>query len=156
MENFFNYLTKTIPPEDVLVWLDANNIIYEKLELFSDFSQSLYQLINSTYLGESNLPNDTKISLSEDDKLNHFNWCWNKTLNNFHKEGIKFSDKGDHYDYYKSFFFDIFYNQSEEHVRESVGLFFDDLFDVDKDFTKSDLDMISAIYKYLDKSIKKV
>ena len=156
MENFFNYLTKTIPPEDVLKWLDANNIIYEKLELFSDFSQSLHLLIKNTYLGETNLPNDTKITLSDDDNEKHFDWCWKKLLDNFQKEGIKFSNKGDHYDYYKSFFLDIFYNQKEEHIRESVGLFFDELFDVEKDFTKSDLDMVSAIYKYLDKNIKKV
>ena len=90
MENFFNYLTKTIPPEDVLKWLEANNIIYEKLELFSDFSQSLHLLIKNTYLGETNLPNDTKITLSDDDNEKHFDWCWKKLLDNFHKEGIKY------------------------------------------------------------------
>ena len=68
MENFFNYLTKPILPEDVLVWFEANNIIYEKLELFSDFSLSLYDLIIKTYLGESDTPNDTKITLTEEDK----------------------------------------------------------------------------------------
>jgi tRNA(Leu) C34 or U34 (ribose-2'-O)-methylase TrmL len=88
MENFFNYLTKPILPEDVLVWFEANNIIYEKLELFSDFSLSLYDLIIKTYLGESDTPNDTKITLTEEDKEKHFDWCWVKLLNNFEKEGI--------------------------------------------------------------------
>ena len=64
MENFFNYLTKPIAHEDVLVWFEANNIVYEKLELFSDFSLSLYDLIRDTYLGESDVPVDTKITLS--------------------------------------------------------------------------------------------
>ena len=77
-------------------------------------------------------------------------------MGNFEKEGIKFSKKGEHYEYYKSFFFEIFYNQNEEHLRNSVGQFFEELFDMDKGFTKSDLDMVSTIYKYLDKNIKKV
>ena len=156
MENFFNYLTKPISHEDVIVWFEANNIIYEKLELFSDFSLSLYDLVVKTYLGENNLPNDTKITLSDDDNEKHFDWCWKKLLDNFEKEGIKFSSKGEHYEYYKSFFFEIFYNQKEVKIRESVGRFFDELFDMDKGFTKSDLDMVSTIYKFLDKSIKKV
>ena len=54
------------------------------------------------------------------------------------------------------FFFDIFYDQKDEQLRNSVGQFFNELFDMDKGFTKSDLDMVSTIYKYLDKSIKKV
>ena len=156
MENFFNYLTKPILPEDVLVWFEANNIIYEKLELFSDFSLSLHDLIMQTYLGENDTPNDTKITLTEDDDEKHFNWCWLKLLTNFEKEGIMFSNDGDHYDYYKSFFFEIFYNQKEDQLRNSVGHFFEELFDMDKGFTKSDLDMVSTIYKYLDKNIKKV
>jgi hypothetical protein len=156
MENFFNYLTKLISTEDVLIWFEANNIIYEKLELFSDFSLSLYDLIRKTYLGESNLPNDTKITLSDDDNLKHFDWCWKKTLDNFSKEGIKFSQEGEHYEYFKTFFFDIYYNQREEYLKNSVGEFFKDLFDTQKPFTKSDLDVVSSIYKYLDKNIKKV
>lgn len=142
--------------EDVLVWFDANNIIYEKLELFSDFSLSLHELVIKTYLGETNVPNDTKIVLSNDDNEKHFDWCWKKLLDNFEKEGIKFSSRGEHYEYYKAFFFDIFYNQKEERIRESVGQFFDELFDMEKGFTKSDLDMVATIYKFLDKNIKKV
>lgn len=56
----------------------------------------------------------------------------------------------------KTFFLDIFYNQKEERIRESVGQFFDELFDMEKGFTKSDLDMVATIYKFLDKNIKKV
>lgn len=155
MENFFNYLTKPVTHDDVLIWFEANNIIYEKLELFSDFSLSLYEIVVKTYLGEDNIPYDTKITLSDDDNLKHFDWCWGKVLNNFIKEGITFSKKGEHYEYYKSFFFDVFYNQKDIKIRESVGQFFNDLFDIDKEFTKSDLDTVSTMYKFLDKNIKK-
>jgi hypothetical protein len=86
-----------------------------------------------------------------DDNEKHFEWCWNKTVDNFKKEGLTFDNKGEHYDYFKSFFDEIFYNQKDEKVRKSISSFFSDLFDVKKPFTKSDLDMISTIYKMLDK-----
>jgi hypothetical protein len=154
MENFFNYIAKPLKPEDVDIWFSANNIIFEKLELFSDFSHSLNYLIVDTYLGESTVPNETKIILSKEDKLKHFDWCWGKVITNFGKEGIIFEVKGEHYDYFKTFFMDIFYNQPDDKIKNSINSFFTDLFDKDKPFTKSDLDMIVNIYKILDKNIK--
>jgi hypothetical protein len=154
MENFFNYITKPLNPEDVDVWFRVNNIIPEKLELFSDFSHSLNITIVDTYLGENTLPNETKIIMSEDDNVKHFDWCWNKTISSFEKENINFSIKGEHYDYFQAFFNDIFYNQSDDKIRKSIGNFFSDLFDIKKPFTKSDLDMISTIYKTLDRNLK--
>ena len=153
MENFFNYISKPLQPEDVDVWFRVNNIIPEKLELYSDFTHSLNNLISSTYLGESNI-NETKIILSEDDNKNHFEWCWGKVIDNFNKETIKFDKKGEHFDYFESFFGETFYNQKDTKVKSSIGFFFTDLFNNDKSFTKSDLDMVTTIYKLLDKYLK--
>lgn len=144
-----------MPLEDVDIWFRVNNIIPEKLELFSDFSHSLNILLIETYLGEDELPNETRITLTEEDKKNHFDWCWNKVIELFIKENIFFEKEGGHYEYFKTFFDDIFYNQKEKIVRESITPFFDDLFDIKKSFTKSDLDMILTIYKLLDKNMKK-
>ncbi len=153
MENFFKYISKPIPPDDVDVWFKINNIIPEKMELFSDFSYSLNMLIVETYLGENNT-SETKIVLSNEDVEKHFQWCFNKVIDNFSKEGIIIKKKGEHYDYFKTFFYDVFYNQKEEKVRKSIGEFFNELFDIKKPFTKSDLDMIGVIYKLLDKNLE--
>ena len=155
MDNFFNYVTKQVKHEEVDLWFKSNNIIPEKLELFSDFAQSLNELIVETYLGESDSPNETKVTMSEEDKINHFIWCWNKVVDNFQKENIIFSRKGEHFDYFISFFQEIFYKQENKKVRDSVSGFFDELFDIKKPFTKSDLDMINSLYKGLDKNMNK-
>ncbi len=139
-------------PDDVDIWFRVNNIIPEKMDLYYDFSFSLYYLILDTYLGDDK-NSETKIVLSDEDNLKHFEWCWNKTIENFQKEEITFNKKGDHYDYFLSFFTDIFYNQKESKIKSSIGTFFNDLFDRKKPFTKSDLDMISSIYKSLDKNM---
>jgi hypothetical protein len=139
-------------PDDVDIWFRVNNIIPEKMDLYYDFSFSLYYLVLDTYLGDDK-HGETQIVLSEEDNLKHFEWCWNKTIENFQKEEISFNKQGDHYDYFLSFFTDIFYNQKESKIKSSIGTFFNDLFDRKKPFTKSDLDMISSIYKSLDKNM---
>jgi hypothetical protein len=155
MENFFNYLSKPIPNEDVDLWFRINNILPEKLELFSDFTLSLNFLIEETYLGETDSNIETKIKLSTEDNRKHFEWCFNKIISNFQKETINFKNKGEHFDYFKTFFEDVFYNQKEEQVRKSVNKFLIELFNVDKTFTKSDLDMLGIIYKILDRNLVK-
>lgn len=153
MENFFNYITKPVPQEDVDIWFRVNNILPEKMELFMDFCHSLNMLIFDTYLGEDKNRNETKISLTDDDKIKHFEWCFNRTIDNFIKEGIKFNKKGEHFEYFKTFFIDVFYNQKEEKIKQLIKSFFLELFDINTPFSKSDLDIVSLIYKNLDKNM---
>jgi len=155
MENFFNYISKPVHPDDVQVWLNINNIIPEKVELYSDFTSSLYKLILNTYLGEDDNSNESNIKLTEEDNTKHFDWCWKKTIENFNKENVKFYSKGEHYDHFKSFFDEVYYNQKEQKVKDQIGVFFEDLFDLKKPFTKSDIDMLTDLYKSLDKNLKK-
>ena len=153
MENFFNYISKPLQPEDVDVWFRVNNMIPEKMELYYDFTLSLNNLIVETYLGE-NENKETQITVTYSDDKNHFEWCWDKIIHNFNKENIFFKKKGEHYDYFDSFFEETFYNQKDMKVKNSIGNFFEDLFNTNKSFTKSDLDMITTIYKLLDKQIE--
>lgn len=155
MENFFNYITKPIKPEDAELWLSANNIIIEKVELFGDFCLTLNILILDTYLGDDETRGETNIKLTEEEDIQHFNWCWNKTIEIFDLENIIFNQKGEHYDYFLSFFTEMFYNQPEVNLKTAIPNFFEDLFNLEKSFTKSDLDMLTNIYKLLDNNIEK-
>lgn len=154
MEKFFKYLTAPIKPEDVEIWFRVNNIIPEKLELFFDFSKSLNIIVVQTYLGNEDGNSETNIKLSEEDKTNHFNWCWIKNIENFEKENLFFNKTGEHFNYFKQFFDDIFYNHKEKLVRESIVDYLEDLFDMEKSFTKYDLEMLGGIYKTLDSNLK--
>jgi hypothetical protein len=154
MENFYSWMMKPVNHDDVEVWFNVNNMIYEKRQLFSDFTFSLYYLISSTYLGDDlDNTSETKLVLSQEDKLKHFDWCWKKTLDNFSKESIRFNVKGEHREYYEKFFMDLFYNAENKTISENIVKFFQELFDEEKMFTKSDLDMLTEIYKLLNKNI---
>jgi hypothetical protein len=154
MENFYSWMMKPVNHDDVEVWFNVNNMIYEKRQLFSDFTFSLYYLISSTYLGDDlDNTSETKLVLSQEDKLKHFDWCWKRTLDNFSKESIRFNVKGEHREYYEKFFMDLFYNAENKTISENIVKFFQELFDEEKMFTKSDLDMLTEIYKLLNKNI---
>jgi hypothetical protein len=154
MENFYSWMMTPVNHDDVEVWFNVNNMIYEKRQLFSDLTFSLYYLISSTYLGDDlDNTSETKLVLSQEDKLTHFDWCWKKTLDNFSKENIKFNVKGEHREYYEKFFMDLFYNAENKTISENIVNFFQELFDEEKMFTKSDLDMLTEIYKLLNKNI---
>lgn len=153
MDNFFNYITKNLDPEEVDVWFRVNNIIPEKMELYYDLSYSLYLLIKKTYLGNTQNNNETKVEMSDEDNQKHFDWCWNKTLDNFKKENINFTNEGEHKEYFISLFNQIFYKQNKEDLRNSIETFFNDLFNREKPFTQVDLDLIYNIYKTLDKNL---
>jgi len=154
MENFYSWMMMPVSREDVEVWFNMNNMVYEKRELFADFTYSLDSLIKETYLG--NEPEDateTRVLLSQEEKNSHFDWCWSKTVENFAKENIKFNVKGDHREYYLNFYEDLFYNPDNKTISENINKFFDELFDEKKVYTKSDLDMLTDIYKILHKNL---
>jgi len=153
MDNFFNYITKNLDPEEVDIWFRVNNIIPEKMELYYDFSFSLFFLIKSTYLGNSENNNETKVEMTEGDNLKHFEWCWNKILENFKRESITFEFEGEHREYFFNLFQEIYYNQNKDVITNSIDNFFIDLFNREKPFTQVDLDLIYNIYKTLDKNL---
>jgi len=145
-------MSKTIPDDEVLVWFNVHNMNYEKIELFGDIFKSLNQTIVDTYMGESE--GETKISLTQEDKENHFEWCWNTLIKNFKEEDIHIKPNGEHKDYFKQFFLDSFYNQYQEKVRISIPEFLNDVFDIQKPFSKSDLDILTELYKLIEKNME--
>ena len=150
MENFFNWMTKPLPNEDIIIWFNIHNMTYEKIELYGDVFKSLNQIILDTYLGDTIFL--TKIVLNDEDNLSHFEWCWKKTIDNFKKEDIHIKYEGEHKDYFKSFYMDTFYNQNEERIKESIPKFLMDIFDVGISYSKSDLDLLTELYKLIEKN----
>lgn len=152
MENFFTWMSKPLPKDEVTIWFNVHNMSYEKIELVGDIFKSLNQTIIDTYLGDENV--ETKITLNQEDKEKHFEWCWNKVLEDFRKENFIIKHSGEHKNYFKDFYMDTFYNQSEKSVKKSIPNFIHDVFDIEKPFTKSDLDILTELYKLMDKNIE--
>jgi hypothetical protein len=155
MDYFFNWLSTPMDKNDVDLWFKAYNIQREYSELFRDFCFSLFYLMKDTYLGDShgNI-RETKIGMTKDDNKSHFIWCWLKTIENFSKENIIFNFSNDDFDYFEDFFFEVYYDQSDENVKESIETFLEQLFTWDRVYTKSDLEMYTDLYKVMERSLE--
>jgi hypothetical protein len=151
MENFFDWIMKPISYEYVNDWVNAHNMSYEKISLFFDVVISLHQTVLDTYMGSYD--GISSIQLTNEDKKNHFNWCWEKIIKSFKEENIILNQFGEHRDYMETFYWDAFYQINDDNVKDSIPIFFNNIFNMSKTFTKSDLDMLTEIYKLMDKNI---
>ena len=155
MGRFFDWLAKPMDQEDITAWYLANNITPELTELFRDFCFSFLILLKETYLGDDFLDNkETKVGMTNQQKKEHFKWCWNKTIENFNKESIDFKFNESDSEFFESFFFEVFYNQPDQKVKDTINEFFTQLFDNVGKKTKSDIEIFTDIYKVLERSLK--
>jgi len=145
-EEFLNYVTKQISPEHMRVWVKVNNINTEKIELFFDFINSLFYLIEETYLGDD-------VIITDEQKEGHFSWCWDKTIDNFKEENIHFKNKGEHYTYFFNFFYEGFYKNEVDEKVSKLKNFLDGLFKLHKVKTESELDMLIEMYRILENNL---
>jgi hypothetical protein len=128
------------------VWYRAYGITTEKIELFYDFVNSVYKLIDDTYLGPDAL-------VTEEDQKNHYTWCWDKTIDNLSKEKININNRGIHYEYFWDFFLESFYylKMDDEDIKVKEYLF--KLFNYNHKKTRSELGVLTEIYKLLEKNL---
>ena len=150
MENFFNWMAKPLPKDEIIIWFNIHNMTYEKIELYGDVFKSLNHIILDTYLGDD--VSETKITLSEEDKIFHFDWCWKKVIDDFKRENIIIKYDGEHKEYFKSFYLETFYNQNEIKIKESIPKFLSDIFDFTMTYSKTDLDLLTELYKLIEKN----
>ena len=68
MENFFNWISKPVPSDEVTIWFNVHNMIYERIELYGDIFKSLDYTIRDTYMGDNiDDVKETKIIVSQED-----------------------------------------------------------------------------------------
>lgn len=145
--DFIEYISKPMNREDVRLMYRINGVSYEKTQLFLDFTQGLFDLITSTYLGDD--------VMSDMDIDNHFKWCWSKTIKSFKEERIYFLDDEELYAYFHSLFLESFYKEddkSDDNVNQLIS-FWVSLFDYSKPKTMSELESFIDLYKIFNNSL---
>jgi len=146
-QNLLRYINKPISKEAIIILYDANNIKYEKCELYGDFVQSLLILSFDTYMGDD----ITNI----EQQVKHFKWCWDKNIDNFTKEGICFKNPK-LYNYFLEFMLEVFYSAPDKKSSSNLLRLWCDIFDYNRGKTSSDMDTLVEIYKLMDNSLKVV
>lgn len=147
-EGYLQFISSESYKHQIDIWYRAYNISREKTELFYDFLASLHDLIDETYLGP-------EVFELENDQRNHFTWCWDKNVDNFNKEKIYFKERGSHYEYFWNFFLEAFYFTHLDGEPVRINEYFFKLFDFKHKKSRSELDMLTEIYKLLEQNLKK-
>ena len=147
-ESYLEFVSSESYKFQIDVWYKAYNISREKTNLFYDFLVSLFDLIEETYLG-------VDVLQMEEDQKNHFIWCWDKTIENFNKEKIYFKERGNHYEYLWNFFLEAYYYTKIEGVTIRISEYFYKLFSFEHRKSRSELDMLTEIYKMFEQNLKK-
>lgn len=148
---FLSYIKSPLSEGSITVLLSANNIKYERSQLYGDFILSLLSLVFDTYMGDD--------ITNEVDRVNHFKWCWDKNIENFKEEGIYFTDVKEVYDYFLEFMYEVYYSitnkDSKPQIPISIFALWERLFSYNTVKSRSDVDNFIEVYKLLDKSLKK-
>tara|TARA_R110000803_G_scaffold74903_4_gene139067 strand:+ start:3450 stop:3926 length:477 start_codon:yes stop_codon:yes gene_type:complete len=148
---FLSYIRTPLSSDSINVLLSANNVKYECSQLYGDFIQSLLAIVFDTYMGDE--------ITNEVDRINHFNWCWGKNLNNFKDEGINFNHTKESYDYFLEFMYEVYYSipnkELKPHIPSTISILWFKLFSYNAIKTRSDVDNFIEVYSILDKSLKK-
>ncbi len=147
-EGYLEFIKSESYKHQIEIWHKAYNITREKTELFYDFIVSLCNLIDETYLG-------TDVMNSDESQKGHFTWCWDKTIGCFNKERIFFKERGSHYEYFWNFFYEAYYLIKINGSPIRINEYFYKLFDFKHKKTRSELDMVSEVYKIMDVNLKK-
>ena len=80
---FIEYISKPLTSDEMNLLYKANDINYDRCNLYYDFITSLNRKVVNTFLGDD-------VINSEEDVKNHFKWCFNDVVEKFSQEGIYF------------------------------------------------------------------
>lgn len=144
---FIQYITKELTMEEMTLLYKANNINYDKCNLYYDFIMTLNRKVNNTFLGDDVINN-------EEDIKNHFDWCFRQNIKNFSKEGILFMEIGLLKEYFFNFYMELFYNTTnKKDVLEKLDKFPNMSFKYYRLKTRSDMDVLLELYRIFEKSL---
>lgn len=99
-------IQKDLTSNELNTFYTANNVVFERVDLFRDFVISLTTIISSTYLGDE--------LTSPEQRVKHFDWCWEKNIRNFALEHIYFKSNGSHRQYFTKYFAGTFYTKEDK------------------------------------------
>lgn len=151
MKNFSAYITnndKDILTEfEIVKKFKSHNVIKERIDIYKDFSINLLYHIYNTYLGKEYIKTDSDIT-------GHFNWCFNKVLEEFAEEEISFYGNNEIYEYFYGYYLGQFYNISNIQPISHHERLWEEIFDYTKpNKSKKNFEILLEIYNMFEKSL---
>lgn len=143
-----NYLENTMSLDAMLMEYSSKKVYKERCELYGDFVSSLLLLIFDTYLGDD--------FLNSQQKVQHFNWCWNRVVSNFEKEGFHF-ESDILYEKFLLFLLDVYYPLEDKSTQRTSKLLkiWSTMFDYTERKSRANMDLFLEYYLKFDAGFNK-
>ena len=146
---FLEYINTPLNTEMITSLYTNCNIMYERCFLYHDFIQSLVAVVFDTYLGDD--------VTNEENRVKHFEWAWNKNIQNFKEENIHFNSFDELYQYFLNFFIETFYSiQGKNNYPDlniNMSKLWSYIFNSNVTKTRSDMDLLIEVYHMLDNAL---
>ena len=149
IENIDKLLSRMSRPLSVLeteLVYTSHNIIFERSDLYLDFILTLDDLIETSYLGHD--------MMAEEDRINHYNWCWGKSCDLINTTLIKFNDNDNAYVYLLDTYLNSFYDD-EKNITIHLQKFWEHIFDYNINKSRPEIETYVTLYKVFEDSFKK-
>ena len=144
-----SYIRTPLSQNSLNVLYSANNVKFERCQLFSDFTQSLISKMVDTYMGDD----ITKPA----QRIEHFKWCWNVNMEDFRNENINLKHSTELFDYFQQFMVDSFYTSTDksdmEVLKHKITKLWKYILSYTTNKTRSDVDTFLDIYKIFEKTL---
>lgn len=124
---------------------DSNRIVYERSDLYIDFILTLDDLIKTTYFGHD--------MMDEQERVNHYNWCWNKTCDLVNTKLIKFNRNDNAYVYLLDTYLESFYD--DKTIVIHLTNFWKHIFNYNVKKSQPEIDTYLKLYKIFEDSYNK-
>ena len=150
-QEFLSYIRTPLSQNSLNVLYSANNVKFERCQLFSDFTQSLIAKVVDTYMG------DTFTTPTQ--RIEHFKWCWDENIQNFKDENIQLKHSRELFHYFQQFMVDSFYTSADKDemdvVKHKLTKLWKYILGYTTNKTRSDVDTFLEVYKIFEKTLKK-
>ena len=123
-------------------------LIRDRLQLYKDFTFNLLHKIYDFYLDPITLS-------AKEDIENHFNWCYNKSCNDFEKEEIYFIENKNLREYFYAYFFNQLYKAPKIPSLNYFEIFWNNIFELDLKKNKNMIGALVEIYQIFDTTLNK-
>jgi hypothetical protein len=127
--------------------IKANNVILERLHLYEDFIVNLIYYIQTTYLGKEYIH-------KKEDIDGHFNWAFNKVVEEFEEERISFRENNELKTYLFDYFSKELYFNDKELSTKSMLKHWNKLFKLSADKDVVEFKTLLSVYQIFDNSFK--
>lgn len=142
---FMSYMVTPLSYEQMQLLYKANDIKFDRCDLYYDFIKTLNKVIIDTYLGNEYINSEREIK-------EHFLWCFNKVISDFKNESIVFDNTDKIKEYFFYFYYELFYKDTTK-TNEKIDKLADLSFDFNRIKSRSDIDIMIELYKLFEKSL---